>query len=74
MSVSPTQLSSVTPTIMLQPGTGPAYLSSASGSATGYSVSAKVSNGGTFTITMNGGTVGPYLHAVERSGCENGTW
>jgi type IV pilus assembly protein PilA len=77
-TVSPTTLNEIEKSIPIATSTSSAYLSAASGSTTGYIVTAKAEpTGDTFTITNASGVVTRTCVAASTSnkgGCATGSW
>jgi type IV pilus assembly protein PilA len=72
-TVTPTALNTAEASIPITASTSTAYLSAASGSGTGYSVTAKAEpSGNTFTIANASGVV--TRSCTGTGGCSGGTW
>lgn len=72
---TPAGLKAYEPSIQATASTTEAYLSAATGSATGYTVTAKSTSGDTFTITSAGGEITrSCVQATGSKGCPNGSW
>jgi type IV pilus assembly protein PilA len=72
-------LQSYETTIPLSNTNNNAYISSATGSATGYTVVATSTNGDTFTVTNTGGSISRTCTkasgvSATQTGCPNGSW
>lgn len=68
-------LNSIEPTLSITASTHSAYLSSASGTATSYTVVATAASGNTFTIANNAGQSTFACTTAGKGGCSSGgTW
>ncbi len=78
-SVTPTVLNQYEPTIPTSAAGGNAWISSATGTATGYTIVATSVNGDTYTITNAAGTITRTCAVASggnavQSGCPHNTW
>jgi len=76
-SLSPAELNKIEPSIQIAAGNNNAYVSEATGSTTGYKVTATSNNGDTFTIENSGGVVSRSCTtaAPNKGGCPpSGSW
>jgi type IV pilus assembly protein PilA len=75
-TVSVAQLNAIEPTIPIVVSTSNAYLFAATGTATGFTVTAKSAIGDTYTITRaaNGTTTRTCANAAPSTACINGSW
>jgi type IV pilus assembly protein PilA len=73
---SPASLSAIEPTIQTATGNNNAYMSAATGTATGFVVTATSTTGDSYTITRaaNGTTARTCANAAGQTACVNGTW
>ena len=74
--VSAAVLNQYEATIQTSSGNGNAWVSSATGTATGYTVTANSTDGNTFSITRTNGAITRTCTppGVVNGGCVNGTW
>jgi type IV pilus assembly protein PilA len=72
-TVSQATLNQYEATIQTSAGNGNAWISSATGTTTGYTLVASSVSGDTFTITRAGGTITRTCSGTQ-GGCPNGTW
>ena len=75
LSVTPATINSYEPSIPTASGNNNAYLSSAAGTATTFTVVATSTNGDAFTIVNSGGVVTRTCTPVKvNGGCSTGNW
>lgn len=72
--LTPAVVHSYEASIQITPGHGNAYISAATGSATGYTVTATSTTGDRFSISRKGGAITRTCTPPSVGGCSHGTW